>query len=142
MAYLPAGTPTPRPLPDDQPFWDACARRELRIQRCGACGHFRHPPMPRCPRCRSDAIDWHRVSGEGEVFSFTIVHHAVHPALTHAVPFNVAVVMLDGAGDVRLVSNVVDASPDEMRIGLRVSLVWEEAEGTVLPRFRKAEAPR
>lgn len=139
MAYLPAGTPLPQPTPDDLPFWEACARRELRIQRCADCGRFRHPPMPRCPDCRSPRFDWQPVDGEGEVFSFTIVRHAVHPALRDAVPFNVAVVMLDGTGDVRLVSNVVDATPEEMRIGLRVSLVWDEVPGGgALPRFRKA----
>jgi hypothetical protein len=138
MAYLPDGTPTPEANPDDRPFWEACARRELRIQRCASCGRHRHPPMPRCPACRSREVEWHRVSGEGEVFSYTIVHHAVHPALRSAVPFNVVVVLLDGTGDVRLVSNVIDAKPEELVVGLRVSLVWDAIPGGALPRFRKA----
>jgi uncharacterized OB-fold protein len=64
--------------------------------------------MPVCPGCQSTEIEWVPVSGDGTVFSYTVVHHPVHPALRDAVPYNVAVVLLDGAGDVRLVSNVID----------------------------------
>ncbi|MGI6856290.1 Zn-ribbon domain-containing OB-fold protein [Mesorhizobium sp. 1B3] len=138
MSYLPAGTPLPQPTPDDQAYWDFIRQRQLRIQRCTYCARFRHPPMPNCPSCRSASAEWAAVSGNGEVFSYTIVRHAAHPALKTALPFNVAVVMLDDAGDVRLVSNVVDASHEEMRIGLSVSLVWEATEdGGWLPRFCK-----
>jgi len=42
---------------------------------------------------------------------------------------------------VRLVSNVIDAAPGEMVVGLRVTLAWDEIEnGMFLPRFRKASA--
>ena len=140
MAYLPDGTPPPQPGPEDRPFWDACARRELRIQRCGACGRFRHPPMPRCPRCRSDAIAWAQVPGTGVVYTYTIVRHPVHPALVDAVPYTVVVVLLDGVDDVRLVSNLVDVAPDDVVIGMPVALVWDETPHGPLPRFRRASA--
>ena len=139
MSYLPQGTPLPTPSPDDQPYWDFCAQRDLRIQRCAACGRFRHPPMPFCAACGSERIEWAKVPGTGSVFSYTIVHHPTHPALKSAVPFNIAVVHLDEADDVRLVSNVIDAAPGEMAVGLRVTLAWDEIEnGMFLPRFRKA----
>lgn len=138
MSYLPQGTPLPQPGPDDQPFWDFCARRDLRIQRCADCGRFRHPPMPFCAACGSGKTEWAKVPGTGTVFSYTIVHHPTHPALKSAVPFNIVVVHLDGADDVRLVSNVIDAAPDELAIGLRVALAWDEVENMFLPRFRKA----
>lgn len=139
MSYLPIGTPMPQPNPDDQPYWDACARRELRFQRCTNCGRFRHPPMPLCAVCGSGKTEWAAVPGTGTVFSYTIVHHAAHKVLKSAVPYNVVVVHLDGADDVRIVSNVIDASPAEISIGLRVTLAWDEIEdGTFLPRFRKA----
>ncbi|HMS80431.1 MAG TPA: OB-fold domain-containing protein [Burkholderiaceae bacterium] len=138
MAYLPDGTPSPQPGPDDRPFWDACARRELRIQRCSDCGRFRHPPMPRCPSCRSDAIEWAEVPGTGSVYSYTIVRHPVHPALVDAVPYNVVVVMLDGADDVRLVSNLLDVAPEDVAIGMRVALAWDDTPAGPLPRFRRA----
>lgn len=139
MSYLPEGTPLPTPTPDDQAYWDFIDRRELRIQRCTECASFRHPPMPNCPCCRSARFDWQPVSGKGTVFTYTIVRHAAHPALKPALPFNVAVVMLDDADDVRIVSNVVDAAPDEIGIGMPVELVWEpRGDGGWLPRFRRS----
>ena len=139
MSYLPEGTPLPQPNPDDKPYWDAIARRELRFQRCIRCRRFRHPPQPFCGFCSSPDTEWAPVAGAGTVFTYTIVHHPVHPALKSAVPYNVVVVMLDGADDVRIVSNIIDAAPNEIAIGMPVTLVWDEVEGGgVLPRFRKA----
>ena len=139
MPYLPDGVPLPRPGPDDQPYWDFCRNRDLRIQRCSDCGTFRHPPAPVCAHCGSFAKDWAPVSGRGTVFSYTVIHHAVHPALKQAVPYNIAIVLLDDAGDVRLVSNVIDAAPADMRIGMPVQLAWDAtADGGFVPRFRKA----
>lgn len=79
--------------------------------------------------------------GTGSVYTFTIVHHAAHPALKDTVPYNVSIMLLDGADDVRLISNVVDVPPEDMAIGLRVRVAWEEAaEGRILPRFRRDAA--
>jgi uncharacterized OB-fold protein len=120
-------------------FWEHCARRELRIQRCTACGRFQHPPLPGCRHCAATALDWIHVGGCGTVFSYTIVHHPVLPTLADAVPYNVVSVALDDAPGVRLVSNVLDAAPETIRVGLPVVLAWDEPRpGVVLPRFRPA----
>ena len=139
----------PQPLPSDlqalhpdvhtREFWDACRRRELRFQRCSACGRFRQPPLPGCPHCGSTAVEWQRVGGAGRVFSFTIVHHPAMPTLKESVPYNVVVVEFEDAPEARLVSNVLDSSPEELAIGMPLDLVWDEvAPEVVLPRFRKA----
>lgn len=138
MSYLPDGFAVPPALPHEAAFWQHCAQRELRIQQCADCGRFRHPPQPACARCRSTRSRWTAVTGDGEVYTYTIVHHAAEKVLREALPYNVAIVLLDGADDVRLTSNVIDAKPEEMRVGLRVKLVWESAGGRWLPRFRKA----
>ena len=139
MSYLPKGTPVPQATPDDAAYWDFCARRELRFQRCKACGRFRHPPMPACFNCGSMETEWAQVPGTGTVFSYTIVHHPAHPAVKPAVPYNIVVVHLDEADDVRIVSNVIDVPPEQIAVGLRVTLAWDEIEGGMfLPRFRKA----
>jgi uncharacterized OB-fold protein len=139
MSYLPSDFAVPAPLPHEVPFWEYCERRELRIQQCASCGRFRHPPQPVCALCRSTKSQWTQVGGDGEVYTYTIVHHAATPSLREAVPYNVAIVLLDGADDVRLTSNVIDVPPGEMRVGLRVKLAWETAGGRLLPRFRKAD---
>ena len=136
--YLPESLPSPHPSHDDLPFWDYCRKHELRIQQCAACDAFRHPPVPVCAHCGKFSWKWTQVSGRGTVFSYTIAHHAVHPALKEVLPYNIAVVLLEGAGTVRLVSNVIDAVPHEIHVDLPVELVWEDlADGMTLPRFRK-----
>jgi uncharacterized OB-fold protein len=119
-----------------QPFWDACRRRELRLQRCADCGRFRQPPQPGCVHCGSPRSDWPLLPGTGSVFSWTVVHHAATPALTPDVPYVVVVVEPDGAPGARLISNLLDP-PAEIPIGLRVAVVWDEGgPDLVLPRFR------
>jgi hypothetical protein len=60
------------------------------------------------------------------------VHHPFVPGLKDRGPYDVAVVVLDDAPGVRLVTNVVDATPATLRIGAPVDLVWEEA-GVIPP---------
>jgi uncharacterized OB-fold protein len=124
---------------DTAPFWEACRRRELRFQRCRACTRFRHPPLPGCPHCGETADEWVTVAGRGCVFSYTIVHHPAVPALRDAVPYTVVVVELDDVPGARLVSNLLEVRPEDVRVGMAVELVWDEpAPGVVLPRFRPA----
>jgi uncharacterized OB-fold protein len=52
------------------------------------------------------------------------------------------VIALEGAGGVRMISNVVDAKPEDLAIGLLVELVWEDMSAELaLPRFRPRLAP-
>lgn len=123
---------------DARPFWNGCARGELLLQRCAACGTLRHPPSPICPRCRSDAHAWVAANGRGTVYTFTVVRQALAKGWDARVPYVVAVVELDEGP--RILSNVVDVAPDDVRIGLPVEVVFVESEGEQkLPVF-KAQA--
>ena len=136
MSFLPDEMPGPLAGAEDAQFWSFCNERQLCVQQCANCRTYRHPSSPICPVCRSNDTLWPQASGDGTVFSYTISAHAVHPALKGFGPFNICVILLDGAGDVRLVSNVMDARPEELAIGLRVRLRWDPlADGQVLPRF-------
>lgn len=141
MAYLPVELPLPQFTPDDTPWWEATNREELVIQRCLDCDAFRHPPRPLCQECRSFRFQWQRVEGQGTIYSYVICHHPVHPALKARGPYNVVVVELPAAGNIRLVGNLVDFPDDQIRVGLPVHVVWERiAEDVVLPRW-SAVAP-
>ena len=136
MTGAPTGLPLPAPDVVTAPFWEACAKHRLNIQRCAGCGTFRHPPGPICPRCLSRESAWEESRGRGEVFTYTVAHHPVHPAVRNQVPYGVVVVRLDDCGRVLLTSNVVDIPPASLRVGLRVMLVWDDvADGVALPRF-------
>jgi len=125
-------------FPDDitAEFWERCKRHALAFQCCANCGTFRHPPVDVCYVCRSTDTEWREISGEGTLYSFTIVTHAVHPALLTRVPFNVALVEFPDAPGVRLITNVVDTSPEDLEIGMPVRVQWEDlSNGQTLPRF-------
>jgi hypothetical protein len=99
---------------------------KLLLQACAACGAVQHPPEDVCRHCQEMVFETRESSGRGVVFSYTIVHHAVHPILEQAVPYAVALVELDDFPHVRVVANVVDLPPGEVRIGLRVAAVWQD----------------
>jgi uncharacterized OB-fold protein len=121
------------------PFWAAAAEHRLVCARCANCGKFRMPPGPFCPKCRSQAIDWTELSGQGSVFTYTVVTHAVMPSLAGCVPYAVAAVTLPDAGGVRLLGNVVDMESNQLVVGLPVEVQWADvADGVSVPRF----APR
>jgi len=79
-----------------------------------------------------------RASETGVVFSLTIVHHDAPPAVSAVTPYNVVIVDFPECDHTRLVSNLIDATPEEIRIGLPVMLVWETAgNDMIVPRFKK-----
>jgi hypothetical protein len=97
--------------------------------------HTRLPPAPVCPECRADISDWKQLSGLGEIYTYTIVHRPV--AAGQPLPTVIAVIALEDAGGVRMISNVVGAAPEEIRIGLPVEVVWEDMSAELaIPRFR------
>jgi uncharacterized protein len=132
-----------RPSDDvlQEPFWQGLAAGKLLIQRCTACGTWRHPPSPICARCRSFDAEWVPASGCATLYSFTVVHRAVHAAVEPWVPYVVAVVEL--VEGVRLVSRLVEVMPAAVRIGMALRCVIEPiSAGFALPLFRpETDAP-
>lgn len=128
----------PLPEPDDDliaAFWEHCAREELRFQRCGGCGDWRHLPRLRCASCGSTEFSWERSSGRGRVHSWTITHQAPIRAFASRVPYAVLVVELDEG--VRMVAGLVEANLDVLRLDLPVELVFERVgPDAALPQFR------
>jgi len=122
-----------RPLPrideETRGFWEACARHELYLQRCGGCGRFRYPPRALCPACLSSAIEWVRGSGRGTVYSFTVTHQNQAPGFRERLPYVLAVVEL--AEGVRLMTNVVGCAPDAVHIGMPVEVAWDDVTSEV-----------
>lgn len=139
MISLPADVPTPQADAWELEFWAHCIARRLMFQSCAACGRVRHPPMPFCPACRSTDVRWREADGDARLFTWTVVHHPSHPSLVPAVPYIVAVVEFSALDHVRLLTNLVGVPADAVRIGMALSLVWEEPKrGVVLPRFTAA----
>jgi uncharacterized protein len=125
----------PAPTTESQPFWDACARHELVIQRCGACSRFWFPPSNRCQHCWSEYVAWTPVSGRGRLYSFTVFRRAYAAELADQLPYVVGVVELEEGP--RLITNVVGCEPGDVRVDMPVEVVFDDlADGIVLHAFR------
>ena len=132
-----ASKPLPQPTPQSQPFWDACAKRELQLQRCDDCRAWRFPPADRCPECLSARSQWTRTSGRGRVYSFVVFHRAYHPAFADELPYAVALVELEEGP--RLLANIVDCPIDCVRCEMPVEVVFDDvAPATTLYRFKRS----
>ena len=139
--FFPDSMPPPLANTTTLPFWQAAAEHRLVVQRCTACGHTRLPPTPVCPECRSADADWQPLSGRGTVYTYTIVHRPI--AAGQPLPTIIAVIALEDAGGVRMISNVVGASPEAVAIGAPVEVVWEDMSAEIaVPRFRLREKLR
>ncbi len=124
----------PAPTRDEVEFWRSGADGRLRMQRCGACRKWQHPPNPVCFHCLSRDLAFEPVSGYGSVYSFTINHQPWLPHLGD--PYAVIVVELDEQPGLRFVSRLVDTDVADVRIGLRVRVVFEPlGEGLFAPLF-------
>ena len=76
--------------------------------------------------CSSTRFTTQIVAPAGSVYSYTVAHHPVHPALEPSVPYAVVLVSLDAAPEVRVVGNLLDVPVSEIAIGLPVEATWEE----------------
>ena len=93
--------------------------------------------MPResCAACGSFNWSWERSSGKGQIFSWTVVHRALHPGFASDVPY--ATVVIELAEGVRMVSRVLDLDPEQLCVGLPVVVVFDDVTPEItLPKFR------
>jgi uncharacterized OB-fold protein len=113
----------------------------LVLQRCAACDTVQHPPEEICHACGGMEFGERTVPPYGTVYSYTVAHYAVHPALAAATPYTVVLVSLDELPEVRVVGNLLDVPVGEIVIGLPVEADWEErtaddGEVILLPQWR------
>src|SRR5205823_9617152 len=80
----------PTVIDETRTFWEGTLTEELRVQVCNACGTKQLPGGPCCTTCLSQDLSWQKASGKGTVFTFTVIHHAFHPAFADKVPYVVA----------------------------------------------------
>jgi uncharacterized OB-fold protein len=77
------------------PFWNGLAQGEVRLQQCHECGVHQYPPESFCYECGAQKMSWVAVAGEGEVYSFIVVHQQYHKAFKDFLPYTVVIVQMD-----------------------------------------------
>jgi hypothetical protein len=130
-----ATRPPPRILPEldhrNRPFWTGGREGKLLILRDRTTGRWVHPPERVAPDATHLAAE--PVSGQGTVFTFTVNHHRYHPAVP--VPYVIALVELDEQAGLRLPANIVNCEPDDVHIGMRVRVGFEDHGEVFVPVF-------
>ncbi|HTR63308.1 MAG TPA: Zn-ribbon domain-containing OB-fold protein [Candidatus Binataceae bacterium] len=130
-----------KPLPhideETRPWWEALQRHELYIQKCRACGELRFHPRAQCTECLSPRTEWVRCSGRGKIYTFTTTYQNPLPGFRESLPYIMAWVELDEG--VKMLTNVVECRPEEVKIGMPVEVVYEDVTPQVtLANFRPA----
>jgi len=112
------------------------------MQECADCGHRQFFPRAWCHLCGSGAVEWLESAGTGRVHTYTVIRRATElPVFAEDVPYVVAYVELDEG--VRLCSNVVGCTPEEVEVGTPVEVTFDHvSEDLALPKFRPRDAGR
>jgi uncharacterized protein len=125
--------PVPRVDPFAAPYWEALRRREFVLPRSTETGEFFMPIRAISP----GAFEWEPAPRNGQIVSFSWVHLQPSEGYADKLPYILATVGLDGGP--QLMANIVDADPEDVWIGRRVRLVFEErSDGWVVPQFTPA----
>lgn len=95
-------------------------RYRLVAHQCGNCDRVYFPPRDICPVCHRDSIGKMKemeLSGNGTIYSFTVVHD-VPPAFKRQRPYILALIKLDEGPMVT--GQIVDSLPEEVQMDMRV----------------------
>lgn len=124
--------PVPEITPWNRPYWTGGEVGELRLPTCEKCAAYGHPSDSHCRSCGEELSAWEAVSGRGVVIGVTVNHqmflHRFAPP-----PYVVAVVALDAAPGVRLTTNLVELDPEDVRVGQRVDVRFEQQDECWFP---------
>jgi uncharacterized protein len=109
----------------------ALAEGRLLLQRSASDGAYVFPPRTMAPGSGSDDLEWIAASGQGTVYSVTVI--SPKPPLE---PYNVVLVDLDEGP--RVMSRVEGLAAAEVKIGMRVQARIGEHDGEPILLFDPA----
>lgn len=118
--------PAPATNPENEAFFTAAAEGRLLYGRCRSCDQAHYYPRRSCPRCFSADVDWLEAGGGGYVYTYTVTGDASSRRV-------LAFIELDEG--VRMLSNIVDAASDRLRVGARVRVCFGRAGAVGIPVF-------
>jgi uncharacterized protein len=119
---------------ESQAFWDAANHGQLMLAKCKSCGRLHYYPRPMCPHCWSHDVGLTPASGRGVVYTYSTVFVNDLPPFKSRLPYIAASVEL--AEGLRITTNIVGCSPEQVRIGLPVTVRFEViAANVAIPVF-------
>ena len=131
--------PMPTMSGETRPYWEACRRGQLLIQRCDSCNEYQFYPRGVCVGCFTPNIKWVQASGKGTVWTFTVTRQNRAPGFAEDVPYVLALVELDEG--VKMFTNIIDCPPQDVHIGMPVEVTFRRASDTMsVPYFKPVQA--
>lgn len=132
-----------RPRPDLEEFdtgrfWRAAQAETIVFAQCTTCDSVIFYPRSHCPHCGSLHVEERNSTGDGHIYTFTVIRRTPDPLYKHEVPFVVA--YIDMQEGFRMLSRV-SADPFEVSIGRAVSVAWRDIDGVKVPWFALSNAP-
>jgi uncharacterized OB-fold protein len=115
---------------ESKPFFDAARQGRFLIPVCAACGRAHWYPRAICPFCASDKLDWREASGNGTIYTFSVMRRVKEPYIIAHVTLAEGPTML---------TNIVGCDAADVRIGQAVTIVFQDTDnGPPVPMFRPA----
>ena len=130
--------PIPVKTQDSKPYWDAADCHELVLQKCETCNSYNHPPGPACAKCGSTELSWESQGSDitGTLYSYVVSYRPFLPGFQDDLPTIIAVVELDNLQEVKIIGNVLECTPEELKIGMAVKMIWQDiTEDRALPQW-------
>ena len=123
--------PEPENPGPDRIYQKALSEGRFLIQKCASCGACIHYPRLLCTHCGSDRLDTIDASGNGTVYSTSVVRQRAE----RGGDYNIALIDLDEGP--RLMSRVEGLEPDAVTIGMKVKSRIATVDGAPLLVFEK-----
>ena len=124
--------PSPEADPDTEVFWASARDGKLMIGRCKTCGQNHYYPRSMCPHCGGSQVELVQASGQGEIYSYSVLRRADPP---YAIAY---VTLREGP---TMMTNIIECDLNGLSIGQKVELKFsktEDPEGPPVPTFKPA----
>ena len=113
--------PAPAVTLESKPFWDAAREGRFLLKKCTACSQPHWYPRAICPYCMSDETEWFESPGEGVIYTYSVMYRSPTG------PYAIGYVTLDEG--VSVLTNFVDVTADQLKIGMRVKVRFQDTDG-------------
>ena len=142
MNDLSRGKPQPAITDLTRPFWDAAREGRLVMQKCSRCGTINFHPKPGCIECGCRDLPWTSAGPLGTVYSFTVSRSVAMNSPVWQAELPVILCLVDVDQGARMYAQVTHCTPEEIYIGMRVTVHFDPADSELsVPRFRPAASP-
>jgi uncharacterized OB-fold protein len=107
------------PISKTSTFWNELKKGNVFATRCKGCGKLHFPPVADCGNCGSSEIEWSKLTGKGQIVTFTQV--VVKPAsFSQESPYIVAVAELFEG--VKVLAWLSGVEKEKVKVGMKVKL--------------------